>query len=121
MKPKKKKKLAARSEIADPLAEHYEHITKSTRLLPAWFVPRMMDDNWFFGLLLTTGQTLAISQIDGVCQAADGSIWLKVTMLDETYKHSVVHWENLIGAPTSRLTASINAAHVVCAVELADT
>jgi hypothetical protein len=40
-----------------------ERLTKAQRLLPAWFVPRMMDDCWFFGLMLETGHLLVIEQV----------------------------------------------------------
>ena len=42
--------------------EYSEQITKAQRLLPAWFVPRMMTDCWSFGLLLETGHLLVIEQ-----------------------------------------------------------
>lgn len=93
------------------------------RLLPAWFTPRMLDDEWAFGLLLVTGVVLGISHIERVVQAADGSLWLDVDMM-ENYASVSIHkdfWSSVVVAPTSRLRASVNAAHVVAAVELADT
>jgi hypothetical protein len=30
-------------------------VRQAKKLLPAWFVPRMMEDEWVFGLLLVTG------------------------------------------------------------------
>ncbi len=98
-----------------------DEIDEVQRILPAWFVGRMMDDEWSFGLLLSCGVVLAISNIRRMHQAADGTVWLDVWMLDR-----LPTWaENLpmktIVAPTERLIASINAAHVVWAFELADT
>jgi hypothetical protein len=37
-----------------------DDVEAAEKLLPAWFVPRMMTDEWVFGLLLVTGQVLAI-------------------------------------------------------------
>jgi hypothetical protein len=91
--------------------------------LPAWFTMRMMMDNWHFGLLLTTGKTLLISQITNLHIAADNSIWIDVDMQSEE-EAKTHYWGkswNLIGSPTRRPNASINTAHIICAVELADT
>jgi hypothetical protein len=94
-------------------ADDRPEIQAAIALLPAWFVPRMMDDEWFFGLTLVTGKTLAISKIQAVHQDAEGSLWLDVTMLRD--------FVGYLNAPTSRLTASIRASSVVMAFELADT
>jgi len=83
-----------------------------------------MDDEWFFGLILTTGQMLAITHIDDVRQAADGTIWLDVNMAAKDDGKSLFgeKWDGqIMFSPTTRLRASVNAAHVVCAVELTDT
>ena len=94
------------------------------KLLPAWFVERMMGDCWFFALLTNDGIMICISTITDVRQAADGSIWLDVELLtDETFWVAKLReggFKTLI-APSSRTTASINAAHVVAAFEIADT
>jgi hypothetical protein len=101
-----------------------EYLTKgidAKRLLPAWFIPRMMDDCWSFGLLLITGHTLAIECIEAVHLAADGSLWIDVTMKtgeDVWLRDSP---GRLLFAPTSRTTASVNVAQIVAAFELADT
>jgi hypothetical protein len=64
----------------DPVTDYAARLERCAKFLPAWFVPRMMDDTWVFGLLLSTGPTLAIEHIDNVSQAADGSLWVDVTM-----------------------------------------
>jgi hypothetical protein len=43
--------------------EEFDRVARAERLLPAWFVPRMMTDWWHFGLLLVTGQVIAIRGI----------------------------------------------------------
>jgi hypothetical protein len=104
----------------DPLQEYQDRIERARRLLPTWFVPRMMDDEWFFGLLLVTGRTLRITHIDDVHRAADGSLWIDASMEDPPDNFSKRE-EGHLYAPTSRLTVSVNAAHIVAAFELADT
>jgi hypothetical protein len=64
--------------IPDELPYDDPVISKAAALLPAWFVPRMMSDEWSFGLLLNNGFVLAVSHIKAVRQAADGSIRLDV-------------------------------------------
>jgi hypothetical protein len=91
------------------------------KLLPAWFTGRMMTDNWTFGLLLTTGQTLAIRSIRAITQDASGRLWLEVEMCPDPPSLYGAQWPSLIYAPTSRCTASVAADHVVMAFELADT
>jgi hypothetical protein len=107
---------------------HNDEVEQAAKLLPAWFVPRMMQDEWVFGLLLITGQVLVIYNLSAVHQAADGTIWLDVQM-EEKEKGRALEPElgdtpsrlNYLFSPTKRTTASINAAHVVAAFELAST
>jgi hypothetical protein len=84
--------------------------------LPAWFVPRMMEESGRFGLLLTTREVLGIERIDALHATADGGIWLDVTLLSG--KPDRKHLTLLLAA-TSGCRASINASHVVAAWELA--
>lgn len=93
----------------------------SEQLLPAWFVPRMMDDVWSFGLLLTNGSILCITSIIGVHKDATGNIWLDVDMMEERPFCAGHSTGPFMIAPTSRTTASVNATHIVAAFELADT
>ena len=85
--------------------------------LPAWFVERMMCDDWKFCLELSNGRRIGIARIDEVLMALDRTIWIDCTMLDDAPFAA----EDIFTAPTSRLKISINAAHVVCAYEVADT
>jgi len=104
-----------------------EPIDRAQAILPAWFVDRMMTDNWVFGLLLVTGQTLVIDNIQQIRYGAGGT-WIDATMHQDFLgprasagmktRHP---WLTLMTAPTSRLKISINAEHVVAAFELADT
>jgi hypothetical protein len=102
------------------LADYAEHIRNACRLLPAWFVPRMMDDCWSFALLLTTGHTVHITHITDVRMTADG-LWLDVELADRMPLQANPATDRDILAPTSRTSASIYARHVVMAYETADT
>lgn len=53
--------------------------SKMTEVLPVWYVDRMGQDNWGFGLLLASGELLAIERITGV---SDDRQWLEVELLD---------------------------------------
>jgi hypothetical protein len=101
------------------------HAARLAKLLPAWFCERMAFDNWHFGLLLTTGQMLHIATIQNVHQSADGGLWLDVELLepDSFWNGRAIKrgWPAGAFAPTARRVCSVNVAHVVCAVELADT
>jgi hypothetical protein len=51
---------------------------KMTEILPVWYVKRMGQDNWGFGLL-ASGELLGIERIRGV---SDDGKWLEVDLLD---------------------------------------
>ena len=109
-----------------------DEVRAAVELLPAWFIPRMMTDNWTFGLLTDTGITFAISSIDRVHKAADGQLWIDVELIKidigrepffaKTYEHPGHPKQlNVVTAPTGRTQASIAVSHIVAAFELADT
>ena len=99
--------------------EFDERIGQAVKLLPAWFIPRMMSDSWSFGLVCTGGLVLGIKTILAVHQDAHNKFWLDVELIS--------YWESkqfefaVVGAPTSRTTASVAVDHVIYALELADT
>lgn len=116
------KKLSENQGQQTPSSLHGE--TENVRgpsetLLPAWFVPRMMSDHWFYGLMMTNGTIIPINDICEVHQDASGTLWLDVGLCE--FGDREVPGFNVFNAPTSRLTASINASHVMAAFELADT
>jgi hypothetical protein len=94
---------------------------ESAELLPAWFSERMMSDVWSFGLLMITGDVIAIASINSITKDASGNLWLDATLLDSLFGMDDINGHKLFLAPTSRTKISINAAHVVAAFELADT
>ena len=91
--------------------------------LPAWFTERMKDDVWSFGLLMCDGTIIGIQAIEAINQAADGTIWLDVRLMDSSDGTTawLDNFDKKFVAPTSRLEASINASHVMAAFEIADT
>ena len=86
---------------------------------PPWFVERMMNDSWYFGLLLTTGAVAVIERITGIHEYA-GIVWIDVE-LGQKIDSPLTAGNRQLLAPTSRTTASIRADSIVAALELADT
>ena len=113
-------KGAPKLRVADP-PESDPDFSASTAVVdsPPWFVERMMNDSWQFGLLLTTGAVAVIECINGIYEYA-GIVWIDVEMAERNDLLSDAA-ERLLFAPTSRTTASIRADAIVAAVELADT
>ncbi len=99
----------------DDTGDDLSSVIQARQILPTWFIDRMMMDTWVFGLMMSNGVVIGIHRILSVDQARDGTIWLTVELLGHTLDDQVFI------APTSRLTASINASHVIAAYELADT
>jgi len=78
--------------------------------LPAWFVPRMMQGNGGLALWLTNGIAMPLERIERIHRASDGSIWLDVIV---SLTEGAAGKTPAISGPQ----ASINAAHVIAAVE----
>ncbi len=114
------KEPSLENEFQDYLA--YAEVEKYASLLPAWFTARMLTDSWSFGLLLVTGDILAIENIESIQQDASGNLWLDATLKEDLgYINDELYGRTILLAPTSRVSASINSAHVVAAFELADS
>ena len=99
-------------------------------LLPVWFTGRMMDDVWGFGLLMDNGIMIGIHTINRIRQAADGSLWLDVRLMDHQFGVFRIHeWEEQgkgkfmkgIALDDHRQTATINASRIVAAFDIADS
>jgi hypothetical protein len=102
-------------EIAEP--------ERAKRLLPAWFVARMMGDARNFAFLMATGDVVHFENILDVHQATDGSLWVDVALVDSVPMSNQgrgIKGRHIV-APVGRKTASINVAHIVMAFEAADT
>lgn len=88
-------------------------------LMPAWFAGRMLADEWKFGLLLSTGQTMLIRRVEAIYISPQGQILMDVDMLTEVAGLAVTG--PVLVAPTERSRATVNLSHVVAAFELADS
>lgn len=100
--------------------EHGEKVAAASELLPAWFIGRMMDDRWRFGLMLNTGITLGVSHITNVTSDAAGNVWLDCEMLSDDPEQTASI--KLLTAPCpERRHVSVNTAHIVAAFEIAFT
>jgi hypothetical protein len=95
------------------------HMQRMRELLPAWFVDRIVGG---FGLMMATGSVVAVKTVLDVTQAADGSLWLDVQLAPkpDTPTPGGTGWQTTIHAAAGD-RCSVAVAHVVCAVELADT
>lgn len=89
------------------------------RMLPAGFIRQWLGERGTYGLLLSNGIWLGISEIEELHKAADGSLWIDVRMLENAGLVNEVWGQKVVIAPT-RSIISINVAHVVCALKLAD-
>lgn len=87
-------------------------------VMPAWFAGRMMADDWTFGLLLSTGQVMLIRRVEAVHLSPHGVVLVDVEMLTDTGGFNAQG--GVLVAPTARVRATVNLAHVVAAFEAAD-
>ncbi|MBL6457785.1 hypothetical protein JMJ55_20820 [Belnapia sp. T6] len=91
-------------------------------LLPAWFAGRMMGaQEGHFGLLLTTGDVLRVASLRAAHISEAGTILLDL-MLDHAGVPAAADlaWrsKHFLGAPvTGAAEATVNLAHIVCAVD----
>ena len=97
------------SDVATDDPANHPKMIRARAMLPGWFTERMMTDTWEFGLLLVTGQVIAISSILEVHESRQGSVWIDVNMLEES-AFPDRSCAKLLLAPTSRTQATINAA-----------
>jgi hypothetical protein len=106
--------------LDDDSGPYGEDVNRAERLLPAWFITRMMTDDWSFAFLMVTGDLVHLTCIEAVHLGADG-IWLDVSLSERTDIQGKHIAGRHIGAPTERTRASINARHIVMAFETAYT
>jgi hypothetical protein len=94
---------------------------EAVNLLPAWFASRMTGLRGKSGLLLTTGDVLKITSIVAFHQSSHGVIIFDVLLDNAGVPDAVdLAWrpKHYLGAPVPGATmATVNAAHVVAAVE----
>lgn len=85
-------------------------------VLPAWFIPKMMDEGGLFAFILVSGQILAVDRIERVHLAADDSIWLDA-LLAPRPAYAAYRGPMLFYAPAEGLSVSIQLSHVVAVFE----
>ena len=106
------------ARISDELEKEQE---QSVLNLPAWFVKRMTNDIWSFAFLLVTGEYLLFSHINRVVQSANGTLWIDVELLRPEDCEFWMSGKKIFCPPSSRRGCSVNASHIICAFEIADT
>lgn len=117
--------MKARKHVVRARADSVEHIDgleekvkEATNLLPAWFVPRMMGDEWRFALMLASGDWVPLSRIEAVKQGPAG-VWIDALLLNGEGP-AALRDAGLKMAPVAlaRAHVSLNAQHVAMAIEL---
>lgn len=89
---------------------------KMTEILPVWYVERMSTDYWGFGVLLSSGDILAIERINGV---SDDHQWMEVTLLERNGNPETVDGQVILyAALKDRRKASVRIDQVQAAFEL---
>lgn len=87
-----------------------------TEILPVWYIERMANDVWGFGLLLASGHILGVERIDGV---SDDGQWMELTLLAQPGNPDSVNGVPIFYAPAAdRLNASVRVDQVQAAFEL---
>ena len=112
-----------RQDATRSLEDEIAETERAKRLLPAWFVARMMENTGNFAFLMATGDLVHFGNILDVRQVADRSLWLDVALVDgvpTSNRGRGIKGRHIV-APVDRKTASINVAHIVMAFETADT
>ena len=84
-----------------------------------WFVPRMMTDEWCFGLLVSDSLALAVTSITAI-RRHGGIVWLDVDLATEAHTEvQLADGLRLMFAPfPDRVAASVRADAVIAAFEL---
>lgn len=99
-----------------PVISMIEDPIEMDSILPAWFCMRMAEDEWGFGLLMTSGIVIGISHIYDV--SSDGK-WIDVSLLPNGMEAQGELPGQMMMAPCdSRKMASINVGHIQAAFEI---
>lgn len=88
---------------------------KAIEILPAWYTSRMMQDQWYFGLVTTDGHTIAIGRISAI---SDDGKWMDVELLtsDEAPENEESNF--ITAVADDRRSASIQIEKIVMAYEI---
>jgi hypothetical protein len=96
---------------------------KMSEVLPVWFVERMSNDYWNFGLIMEGGFVFPVRQIISI---SDDRRWLEVEVMEagddiHNFPNSPVEGMHLIYALEGRTTANIQITKMIGALDLANT
>lgn len=90
---------------------------KAAEILPAWYTSRMMQDQWYFGLVTADGHTIAIGRISAI---SDDGKWMDVELLtsDEVPNNKDKGHKFITAVADDRRSASIQIEKIVMAYEI---
>ncbi|WP_299979083.1 hypothetical protein [uncultured Pseudoteredinibacter sp.] len=88
---------------------------KATEILPAWYTERMMGDQWYFGLVTTSGHTIAIGNISAI---SDDGKWMDVALLTSDEAPDNENTKFITAVAEDRRSASIQIEKIVMAYEI---
>ena len=90
---------------------------KELRSRFGWLTERMMNDEWYFGLVDIQGRVWCVTSINSVGDTG----WADVNFMEqEDAKSMIGHW-SLVGSPTDQTSGSLNLNNIVAAFEIANT
>lgn len=88
---------------------------KAVEILPAWYTGRMMQDQWYFGLVTTDGHTIAIGRISAI---SDDGKWMDVELLTSDEVPTDKGAKFMTAVADDRRSASIQIEKIVMAYEI---
>ena len=88
---------------------------KAAEILPAWYTSRMMQDQWYFGLVTTDGHTIAIGRISAI---SDNGKWMDVELLTSDEVPDDRNTKFITAVAYDRRSASIQIEKIVMAYEI---
>ena len=88
---------------------------KALEILPAWYMDRMMDERWWFGLHMTNGSVIAICNIEAI---SDDGKWIDVELLTSDELPDDLKGKYVTAVVDDRRSASIQIDKIVMAYEL---
>ena len=88
---------------------------KAAEILPAWYTSRMMQDQWYFGLVTTDGHAIAIGRISAI---SDDGKWMDVELLTSDEVPSDRDTKFITAVAEDRRSASIQIEKIVMAYEI---
>lgn len=88
---------------------------KAAEILPAWYTSRMMQDQWYFGLVTTDGHTIAIGRISAI---SDNGKWMDVELLTSDEVPDDRNTKFITAVADDRKSASIQIEKIVMAYEI---